>query len=320
MPSTTSITPEPELTVRLTVPFFCMNVPPTGCWMIIVPAGMYSDCTVPLVDASRVLSSIILIASSLFIPSTSGAIAIFSGISILVVYLEKFITPVSRRTPNAAKHASSAGMPILAHSGQLYRSIFFIFPYTLFAGVSLSSSRMNAVTVGVLSSILTFIAFSSAFSLFTEMFLFSLCGSGRISLLLLSYCALRSIASGGVCPVIILYSVAASAYTSVCGPWSPILLYCSSGEYPGLIITVRLRLCDVVAYLAAPKSISLISPVLVIKILSGAISLWISPASCTVSSERITGISISTALSSSITPFSFRYSASVSPSRYSITI
>ena len=79
--------------------------------------------------------------------------------------------------------------------------------------------------------------------------------------------------SSGTIPVIALYKVAPTAYTSDQGPCSPLLLYCSSGAYPGFNITDRLLLWAVVAYLDAPKSISLTSSLGVIKILSGLMSL-----------------------------------------------
>ena len=137
-----------------------------------------------------------------------------------------------------------------------------------------------------------------AFSRFAEIPFTILCGSTRMSLFSFSYFARRSNASGGVFPVIIRYIVAANAYTSVCGPWSLLLRYCSSGEYPGLMMTVRLRLCEVVAYREAPKSISFTSPVFVRKMLSGAISRCSSPSACTTCSDFITGVSICTATSS----------------------
>ena len=215
MPSIASSTPLPELIVKRTVPFFSRNAPPTGVCITTLPAEIYSDSILPPIVARRTLFSIEVIASSLYIPSTSGAITILSGITTLLLYLEKFITPVSSRTPKVISAIRSIGISILIHKGHEYISIFLIFPYLRFAGGSAFNSPMNAATSGVLSSIRTFIALRIAFSRFTEIFLFILCGSSRISLFWDSYFALRSIASGGVFPVIILYSVAASAYTSV---------------------------------------------------------------------------------------------------------
>ena len=73
--------------------------------------------------------------------------------------------------------------------------------------------------------------------------------------------------------------------------------------------------------LAAPKSRSFIPPYFVIMILSGLMSLWIIPVSCTLDRDRITGSIISSVLSTGIfPPFCFRYCFNVTPSMYSITI
>ena len=204
IPSTGAATPLPELIVRRITPFTSIKEPPTGRCIIMFPAGIYSEPTLPLTTASSFAFSIITIASSFAIPSTSGAMTILSGMTTSLEYLEKLITPVRSNAPNTTNSARTVGTVTLSQSGQEKTSIFRILPYRRLAGGSAYNSSRRVETSGVRSSIRTFKPFKIAISRLTETFFVSLCGSTRMSLFWFSYFARRSMASGGVFPVIIL--------------------------------------------------------------------------------------------------------------------
>ena len=125
-------------------------------------------------------------------------------------------------------------------------------------------------------------------------------------------------ASSGIMPVMHVYIVAHSAYISVHGPCTPLLLYCSSGAKPGFKTIDKLLLAAADTNLAAPKSNSLALPSSEIIILSGLISLWIIPCLCILLSESMIGYRSLSVSSTESLPLRETRSFRVVPSRYSI--
>ena len=144
--------------------------------------------------------------------TTLGTLVIPSGIQIsLGECKSKPITPVINKTINVTTATNAVGTVIFNHNGHLRMSIFLILPHFLTTGSLVVSSYIKVSISGLLSSILTFIALRIAFSLFSEIFLAYLLIGSRISLFPFSKYALLSMASGGTCPVIILYKTAPKA-------------------------------------------------------------------------------------------------------------
>ena len=123
----------------------------------------------------------------------------------------KPITPVKNNTIRVIIDTNAVGTAIFTPKGHFNISIFLILPFLLTTSSSVVNSSISVGISGVLSSIRTFIALSIAFSTFLDIVLQYLLGGSSISFFPFSKYALRSIASGGVFPVIILYNTAPTA-------------------------------------------------------------------------------------------------------------
>ena len=165
---------------------------------------------------------------------TFGTLA--SDLSSEEINESQFITPVTNKVPTTSTANIDAATTAFNHVGHLPRSLDFDVTRFLCTTSVVVSSYSSLSISGVLSLISIFKAFNIAFSTFSDMFPANFDGNSSVSLEHLS------IESSGVTPVIILYKVAPQPYTSVHGPCSPRLLYCSGGAYPGLTITDRLLL------------------------------------------------------------------------------
>ena len=189
---------------RTTVPdgIFCCNT---------ISSAISSECCLSVICVIRLASPTVFSASARAMFTTSGAYTYpFSNCPRFEWNKSaNLITPVTSNTINT--HTAAAATPdvIFNQIGHLPISIFFKWILFRLTSRSLNKSASRSSAVCVRSSMRIFKAFIIAFSLFFGILTPSLDGGSNVSLLR------RSIASSGVTPVIILYNVAAQAYTSV---------------------------------------------------------------------------------------------------------
>jgi hypothetical protein len=98
-------------------------------------------------------------------PTTDGTRAIPSGtLKSVILFDEKPMTPVAKRSANVTTKQAAAGVAIFIHNGHFNTSIFLILLSLRASSPSSYSSCSNVCASGVRSSMRTFIALRIAIS------------------------------------------------------------------------------------------------------------------------------------------------------------
>ena len=207
----------PPLIVILRTVFSFTGIAPSISCVSTLSLGTSDEYSFPAMLYESVFSLSLTLASSSSLLTTHGTLTIPSSVYISSCLLAlKPMIPAAKSPDSTSTTAAMAGTAILSHTGHFLGSNTLLMPSSVSLTVSSVVSSYIRVSISLVRlSTRICMAFIIALSRFFDIPLTYFEGGCKVFFPSFSRYALRSMASGGVTPVIILYRVAPTAYTSV---------------------------------------------------------------------------------------------------------